>query len=303
MKHISVIFVSLLLCLTSAAQDWSALPWMRTGRGAADMAMAGSAFMSDDNMAWAADGNAAMVPFSSRRMSVELGYMLANPVRTNYAGAGFAYNIKDRVGVTAALSYGINPAYDVYNESGRPAGTFSPGQLMLGAGVSWRFVKFMSAGLNLRYAMQTLAEGVSSSAFAGDFVLMCRFGDFFVSAGAMNFGTPVKSSDGRSFNLSSSVKLAGMYEHLFAEKHGLQVNLDADWYLSKAASAALGAQYGWNDMVFVRAGYRYGSGRSPLPSMASVGLGCKFFGVRIDAAYVVYGSTINTLNVGLGYSF
>lgn len=303
MKHILTILVSLLLTISATAQDWSALPWVRTSRGAADIAMAGSGFMSGNNMAWAADGNAAMIPFSADKMSAELGYMLYNPMKTNYINAGFSYSIKEKVGVTAGLSYGFDPAYDVYNESGRPAGTFSPGQLMLGAGASWRFVKFMSAGLNLRYAMQTLAEGVSSSAFAGDFVLMCRFGDFSVSAGAMNFGTPVKSSDGRSFNLSSSVKLAGMYEHLFAEKHGLQVNLDADWYLSKAASAALGAQYGWNDMVFVRAGYRYGSGRSPLPSMASVGLGCKFFGVRIDAAYVVYGSTINTLNVGLGYSF
>lgn len=303
MKHISIILVSLLIATTSAAQSRDALPWMRTGRGAADISMAGSAFMSAGNMAWAANGNAAMIPFSRERMSVEAGYMLYNPAKTNYINAGFAYNIKNKVGITAGISYGFDPAFDIYSESGKVSGSFTPGQLMAGAGASWRFVEFMSAGVNLRYAMQTLMKGHSLSAFAADVVLMGRIGDFSVSAGAMNVGTPVKASDGTAYGIPSSAKVAVMYDTVFASQHGLQVNADTDYYFSNAFTAAAGAQYGWNDMVFVRAGYRYSTAACVIPSFASVGLGFKFKGIRLDMAYLISGTIANTINVGLGYSF
>lgn len=304
MKHISTILVSLLITFASSAQSWSALPWIRTSRGAADMAMAGSAFMSPENMAWASSGNAAMIPFCPDKMSVEAGYMLYNPTKSNYVNAGFAYNIKSKIGVTAGVSYGFDPAFDIYNESGKVTGSFTPGMLMLGAGVSWRFLEFMSAGINLRYAMQSIAEGHSASAFAADAVLMCRFGDFSVSAGAVNVGTPVKGADGTAYPLASSAKAAAMYDTVFASQHGLQINVDADYYFSNSFSAAAGAQYGWNNMVFVRAGYRFSAKSCVIPSFASVGLGFKFKGIRLDAAYLMANEALkNTINIGIGYSF
>lgn len=304
MKHLSVIVVSLLITLTSSAQSWSALPWMRTSRGAADISMAGSAFMSESNMAWASSGNAAMIPFCKEKMSVEAGYMLLNPAKTNYVNAAFAYNIKGKIGVTAGLSYGFDPAFDIYNESGKVTGQFTPGKLMFSAGASWRFIDVLSAGLNVRYAMQTLAEGQSSSAVAADVVLMGQFGDFSVSAGAVNVGTPVKGIGGTTFPLASSAKVAAMYDKAFASVHGLQVNIDADYYFSNSFTAAAGAQYGWNDMVFVRAGYRYSTGTCVIPSFASVGIGCKFKGIRLDLAYLPAGEGLrNTISAGIGYSF
>lgn len=303
MKYSATILVSLLITISSSAQSWSALPWVRTSRGAADLAMAGAASMSGNNMAWAANGNSAMVPFCADKMSVEVGYMLFNPSATNYINAGFAYNLKGKLGISATLSYGADPSYDLYNESGKLTGKYSPGQLLAGLGVSWRFVDFLSAGLNVRYAMQSLAPQMSNNVVAADLVLMGKFGDFAVSAGAINFGSPVKSSDGSSYNLASSVKIAAMYDAVFASAHGLQVNIDADYYLNNSATAAAGVQYGWNNMVFVRAGYRYAMSSCPIPSCASVGLGCRFKGVRLEFAYLVYGSVLNTFNIGVGYSF
>ena len=303
MKRINIVLFSLLITISSSAQSWSAFPWVRTSRGAADLAMAGAASMSSNNMAWAADGNSAMVPFCSDRMAVELGYMLYQPSGTNYVNAVFAYNVKGKIGVSASLSYGADPAYDIYNDSGKATGKYAPGQMKLGVGVAWRFVDFLSAGLNLRYAMQTLAPQVANNAFAADFVLMGKFGDFAVSAGALNFGTPVKSFSGQLFFPAASVKLAGMYDAVYASAHGLQINIDADYYLNNSFTAALGAQYGWKDMLFVRAGYRYAAESCPLPSFASVGLGCKFKGVRIDLTYLAWGTVKNTFNLGVGYSF
>lgn len=304
MKHISTITVSLLITLTSSAQSWSALPWTRTGRGAADLSMAGSASMSENNMSWSSFNNAAMIPFCSDKMSVEAGYMRLNPTRTNYVNAGFAYNIKGKTGVAAGISYGLDPAYDIYNESGKVQGKFSPGQIMLNAGASYRFIACLSLGINAHYMMQTLATGVSLSAFGTDAVLMGRFSDFSVSAGAINVGTPVKGADGKKYNLASSVKIAGMFDKVLASKHGIQINIDADYYFSNAVSTAAGAQYGWNDMIFIRAGYRYSTAGCVIPSFASVGLGGKFRGVRIDVAYLLASDALhNTLNATVGYSF
>lgn len=303
MKHLAIILVSLSIAISSAAQSWSALPWVRTGRGAADLSMAGSAFMSDDNMAWAADGNAAMVPFSADRLSAELGYTRYNSLKTNYFNAGFAYSIKEKAGIAASVSYGFDPAYDVYDETGEPDGAFTPDYILAAAGVSWRFLKFMSIGFNFRYARQSLAEGYTLSTCAGDAVLMCRFADFSISAGAMNLGMPVKSHDGSSFNLASSAKAAMMYDGHFG-KNGLQINLDSDWYFSNTVTAALGAQYSWNDILFLRAGYRYSMQGCVIPSFASVGLGLRFFGVRLNAAYIFASEVLdNSFSLSLGYSF
>lgn len=304
MKYLWVTLASMTLALSSWAQDWSALPWTRISRGAADMAMAGSGFMSDANMAWVSNGNAAMIPFSAEKMSAEVGYMRYASMSTNYLNAGFAYNVKDCFGFCAGLSYGMVPAYDSYDENGKVSGRFAPGQLMFGLGASWRFVDCLSAGLNLRYASQSLAENESYSAFAGDFVLMGKFGNFSASFGAVNFGSSIKALDGTKHNLSSSVKIAGMYEGRFSESNGVQVNVDTDYYLAGAVSAALGAQYGWKDTLFARAGYRFSSSACPIPSYASVGLGLKLYGIRFDVAYLLAPEVLrNTVSVGLGYSF
>ena len=69
---------------------------------------------------------------------------------------------------------------------------------------------------------------------------------------------------------------------------------------------AVGAEYEYDSMIAVRAGYHYGSRENGLPSYASVGVGVKFFGVNVDAAYLIGSPTSplrNTFTVGVGYSF
>ena len=58
-------------------------------------------------------------------------------------------------------------------------------------------------------------------------------------------------------------------------------------------------------MLTFRGGYHYGNAsKGVIPSYASLGLGVKFFGVSIDAAYL-FGSEIlkNSFGVSLGYEF
>lgn len=315
MKHIALSIILSFLTLSVFAQGQYAFPWMRTSRGAADLSMGGAATMAESNMAWASFSNAAMLPFCPAKSAFQLGYALQSPSKTNYMNAGLSFNVRNRVGISAGVSYGLDPAYGIIDENGAARGTFNPSTLMANLGLSWRFVKFLSIGINGRYAMQTLAKGYSSSVFAGDAFLMAKVSDFKVSAGVANIGMPLKDKAGNSYGLATSAKLSLMYDALFAAKHGVQVCADADYYLGglfasvAPASSGLpmavsgGVQYGFNNMIFVRAGGRYGFS-SPMPSYASAGLGFKFKAFAIDAAYIFAGQGIaNSFSLSLGFSF
>jgi opacity protein-like surface antigen len=93
------------------------------------------------------------------------------------------------------------------------------------------------------------------------------------------------------------------YEAEIAENNSLTVQADVDYYFEGGPAASFGAEYDFKDMVFIRAGYRYG-GNSILPSFASVGVGAKFAGIKIDAAYLFANEVIgNTTAISVGYCF
>ena len=70
-----------------------------------------------------------------------------------------------------------------------------------------------------------------------------------------------------------------------------------------ALGAAAGVEYGFKDMIFARAGFHYGSASLGLPTYASLGLGAKFAGVTLDAAYLLVGNLSNSLMFTVGYGF
>lgn len=303
MKKSIIIIALLLSSLTASAQSQSALPWMRIGRGAETQGMADAALVADQSVAWSSFTNSALIPFTARKLSAGLSYELWQADKTNYINAGFSYNIKDRFGVAFGVSYGMGKAYDVYGDNGFQQGTFTPSNFQINLGGSYRFLSFMSVGLNIRVAGQTLTSAVRSNTFAGDLMVMGQFSDFRCALGVVNTGTPVRDNAGVEFNIASSAKLDLGYSKHLAEKHGIGAYLDADYYFYGAFGAALGAQYAFNDMLFVRAGYRLGS-KAVIPSYASLGLGFKFKGFHIDAAYLLANDVLaNTICVGLGYEF
>ena len=176
--------------------------------------------------------------------------------------------------------------------------------MQLRAGFSYRFLPFLSAGVNVGYASSKLAESASYGAFNADVFVMAKFGGLKVAAGVSDIGSAVSSASGTSFSLPTAATLGAGFQTVAAEKHGIEVNADADYYLAGAFSAALGASYTYNDMISVRAGYRAGS-ESVIPSFASVGAGVKLMGIKLSVAYLIASDSplANTLALGLGYTF
>lgn len=330
MKCFTKYSLGMLACIFStasltASSGSDALSFIRIVRDPARGAMGGAGYAYSGSIAWSSWSNAAAVPFSADTFNAATGYQMWQPSfsGTNAVSAGAGWNLKGRIGIAAGLTYGACPSYDIYGENGVASGKFTPSEIQANIGVGWRFLKFLSAGVNLHYAGTTLAEKTSYGAFAADIFLMGRVSDFSLTAGVSSLGSKVKDASGTAFSLPASVSVGAGYSHVFGQRHEVDVLADLDWYFSGGMSAAIGAGYTFNDLLSIRAGYHYGSQArfstsgegfsvidrpgSPVPSYASVGAGISFFGIHIDFAYLI-GTGMdspmkNTFSVGVGYRF
>ena len=301
-----LIYLILTICMP-VAMSAQALPFTATDYSPVTAAKGGAAAVETSSIAYAAFTNPAAITFSDVKGDFAAGYTLWQPssLSTTVYGVSGAYNINQKFGIAAGFNYGSLPGYEILDEAGTSKGEFSPSQYQLAFGFSWRFSKYLALGVNLGYAGQSLTEKDSYGAFASDIFAMTQIKGFKAALGLSNLGTKVTSVSGGEYPLPSSLKLGLGYGATFASKHNLEVNADMDYYFQNAFTAALGAGYTYNDLLSLRAGYRYG-GESVIPSYASFGLGLKFFGITLDAAYLVADSTSpmrNTMMFGIGYRF
>lgn len=303
MRKIILFLTSVTVSLSLSAQ---VLPFTVADYSPVTAAMGSASAVQTSSIAYASFSNPAVIPFSESKGDFAVGYSLWQPssVKTNVIAIAGAYNFNNRIGITAGFTYGMNPKYDEYDAGGALEGTFAPSQTQINLGFSWRLVEYLALGINMGYSGQKLAEDHSNGAFVTNIFAMTQVKGFKAAVGVANLGTKVTSSDIK-FSLPSSLKLGLGYGNTFAQKHSLEINADLDYYFHKAFSAAAGAGYTFNDLLSVRAGYRYG-GKSVVPSYASLGLGLKFFGVTIDCAYLIGEKTSpmkNTLCLSAGYRF
>lgn len=291
MKKIFVLFSLFLAAAPWArSQDGSsvAMPFLAIDRSGVTSAM-GGARITDPMY------NPAAIPFSGS--NAQLSYQLWSPgvAKANHINALSGVKLGSRLGLSVHGAFQSGQAYTLYDGVGKAGSSFTPTDLLIGLGAGFSFTSFLSAGVNLNFASQKLAPGTSYNAFAADIFLLFKKDGLKASAGVANIGSKVNG-----YSIPSSARLGASYCLPF----GLGFAADFDYYFAGGLAIGAGAQYGWNDMVFVRAGYHFENGKSPLPSYASLGLGAKFYGVHLDVSYLLASEALaNTLTVGLGYAF
>ena len=304
MKKI-IYIVGALMLLFPAIAGAQALPYTAAETDAVSLGKAGANLTETNSVANAAFSNAAAIPFSENKFDVAAGYTMWQPsaVSTSMLNVGAAYNMNNKFGLALGVMYGMNPAYDVVSSTGAAKGQYKPSDMHLNLGVAYRFLPILSIGANIGYASSSLAEDYSYGAVTADVFFMTEISGLKATLGVANLGTSVTSVDKKKYALPASAALGLGYEMDFAEKHNVNVALDADYYFNGGLAAALGAEYTFDGLATVRAGYRYG-GNTPVPSYASVGAGAKFMGIKLDIAYLIAsGAAKNTLALSLGYTF
>lgn len=260
----------------------------------------GGATAFGGSTAWSALTNVASVPFSGKTFAVAGGYQMWQPsssLATDNIGLGLAYNLDDKLGIAAAFGYGMGPEYEIFNAMGLSNGKAQTSEMMASLGVSYRFLDILSFGVSAKYLSQDLG-GDAITGISADAMFTGVFNSIKVAAGVASLGSKVDS-----YSLPTSVVLAGAYDAVLAEKHGVKATAQMNYYLVGGLNLALGAGYTFNDLVSLRAGYNLSS-EGLFPSFASLGLGLHFSGVTLDAAYLLGSEPMGgTMTFGLGYQF
>lgn len=296
----------------AVAGSSAALPFTAIQRDPVSAAMGGTLLGSSASgapSAWSSFSNPAALPYSRERVSIGLAYQLWQPSATNNLCLGAGVNIKEKFGVSAGLALGLNPGVTLADDDGNAGEVFKPTDLQANVGFSYRFVKFLSLGVNARYAMSELSPEYKLSALLFDASLMASLGDFRIMAGVSDLGTRAgygKSSDlSVSYPVPSSLDLALSWSRIFGGDHRLAVAADGRWYFSGfGIAASAGASYCWRELLSFRAGYHYGARLDG--DYASLGAGVSFKGVALDFTILLAGSSnpmANTIAVGASYSF
>lgn len=303
-KILLTTLVAALLPATLLAQETTApaatqattaiLPFVRIDRSPITSAMGGAEGTS-------ALYNPAAVPFKGS--DVMASYQMWAPGGVKSTNINLLGGFKvGKLGINILGGYQVGQEYTLYDITGKAGASFTPSDMLVGAGVGFAFTDFLSVGVNVKYATSTIASNTSYSGIAGDAFLMFYKNGFCVTGGVASLGTPVKSGD-VSYSMPASAKVALGYDKAFGTS-AIVLAADADVFFTGGLGMAFGFQYAWNDMVFVRAGLHVGSSPAPLPTYASLGLGVKFAGLHIDASWITANQVLgNTLNVGLGYAF
>ena len=268
--------------------------------------------------AFALDNNVAAMPFSSGKLlDAAVAYSLWMPSLTadNYVSAGVTFKPIKSLGIGLSFRDRIQKPYQITTDSGSDSrdGTFKPGEFNCALGVSYAFLPYLSAGVSLRLLRSSLAPSAAGMAFGTDIALAYRqaFGRNVISAGlsANNLGTKIKYGE-NAYAQPSLLKAGAAYSYLLGGKDArsshssLTAAAEFDLLFAGGMMASAGLEYGFKDMVFVRAGYHYGDSQKAVPSFANVGVGLKFFGVSLNAAYLFGSENLgNSFSVSLGYSF
>ena len=306
MKKFIYVFVTMVICsstLRAAEPSSVVLPFTRLGYDAISLGMGGTSVLNTSHAAFASFQNAALMSYQEGSFDSGIGYQLFQPsgVGSHNISVGVAGKVIDRIGIGVGVAYNMHRPYSMTGDSGDDLGKFTPSDMQVNLGLSCKIIEYLSVGVNLKYLNTTMAKDSKMNAFSSDIFLMTSVKGFKAALGVSSLGTKVKSGE-NFYNLPTSLTIGLGYGNNFGQ-HGVEVDLDMDYYFHKAFSAAVGLAYGWNDMVFVRAGYRYGE-KTVVPSFASVGLGGKFSGFKIDLAYLFASKAFNnTVAVTLGYTF
>ncbi len=289
------------MAFASAASALSAqtLSSLLVPSGPESLALAGSTLARPAGV-FAATDNASAISLSDKSFALGASYNLWAPqnVGSSVADASAFFRISERFAFGLGGRFYSSKEMAATNLNGATIDTFTPKDIIGNLALSYRVLDGLSIGVTGKYVSSSIAPDLSGTAFGADVSVSCAHGPFSASAALCNLGSAV-SYGSSSYSLPMLAKAGAAFS-----LKGLTVSAEADYLFDGAFAASLGAEFGLAKIAFLRAGYHYGSSEKGLPTFASAGIGLKFAGVELNAAYLFASETLGgTMTFGLGYSF
>lgn len=258
--------------------------------------------------AFAIYNNNAATALSPFKGAFAASYTMWQPATTDNQLMSLSGFIK--MGKRSAISLGsrlfLYPAYDLSNPQGIVTGAFNPRELSVDLGYAYNISGSFSAAATVHYISSKMGPQAAGSAFAADLGLMYQPGNLSLGLTATNLGSKIDYGYG-PYSLPAQIKLGAAYCFSLQEKHLLSVTVQAGYLIvNSGITAGIGLEYSYNNLISLRVGGHYGDPEKGIPSHLSAGLGFKFKGLTLNAAYLLAqkdSPLANSLSVGLGWAF
>lgn len=291
MRAIIIAAVALLSGTAVYAQGGAdALPFVRTDFGPSLTGTAGAGVASTELGVWGAFRGAASMAFPGSRQGIagEFRTSAGNP---GFSGAGMA-KLMDKLGIGVGVSY----------LGGDEFGGYRAHDILLSSGFAYSITENLAVGVNARIARQYLTESVSYKGSGIDVNVLAKVAyALTATAGLSAVGNSVVSSSGTKYKQPANA-YAGIEYVIGMDSNKLALDAMAEYYFSGNFGAALGAAFTYDEMVTLRAGYRYATEWCVLPSHIAVGVEGRFQAFSVNASFAKLPSS-NIICVGAGFSF
>jgi len=266
----------------------SAASFLTLGSGARILSMGGATLGLGDDLA-ASAWNPAALGWMERGEIVLSHAGLGNGTMQEWAGLGSRWG--DAMHWSISGLYQGEGSFEGRDASNISTGNFNVSSFAFGAHLARRFGDRVTIGAGAKAVNENLGT-VSGFGATFDFGASVRAGDFGFGLAAQNLGGQMKYEDA-VYSFPGSIGAGVSYS---MPSTGLRLALDANFPQSYYNDVRFGAEWMWNDMVAVRAGYRKelvsgdgADGGEDLLSGPTFGMGAGRNGFWFDYGYLVSG--------------
>lgn len=243
-----------------------------------------------------ADNHAALASLAPARLSAGVSFLSWNGDDRLLSAAG--HWRRNHWGVHLSWRYFRQESFEEYDTWAAPTGRFTPEDLSVGLGASYRLTDHLAAAVTARYISSSLASTASDRTFGADVGVAYDGGLVRVSLACCNIGPSVNyaGSDCRQPTL-----LKGGAE---VRKGAFSAGAEGSYVFDAGPMAGVGAQYLIARTAAVRAAYHWGDATETLPSYATAGLGLYLGGWRLDVSCLFGSDTLDdTMQAGVSFTF
>lgn len=228
----------------------------------------------------------------SPKSQVGVSYLRWQPtVSSNSMYNAAGYSRFDKFSLGASFRYNSYGAIDISNEQGQVSGSASPMEYAVDLGFGYQFSERITLGVALRYIHSDMGSIEKASAVSTDLSLLYSKNRLSAGLGLTNLGTKVNYGYS-DYSLPMRIQSGVSYYLYSTHNHSVTAVADLAYQVVPSFSgviAALGGEYAYNKMFFVRTGYHYEDALVG-SSYATLGLGVTYTEFSLDLAYVIANS-------------
>lgn len=245
--------------------------------------------------------SAAALSLEGGKAEAGFDYMSLAPesVGTSVFNADAAVGMK-RLELTIRYRSFAEKSVSFTDADGALTDSFRPRENLVGIGAAWKFNGSIAAGAEIEGIDVRYSSDLEASAIAANLFAACRINGISAELSLNHIGNKLYFGQGEAQSLPAMLRLNGEYLTHF----GLKALAEAGFILAGGFEAGIGAEYVYDGIAVLRAGWHYGNSILAIQNYLSVGAGIILGGLSVDFAFLPVSETLgNSLMIGIRYGF